>query len=290
MASSKPRGRPPADGNFIMWTEPLVESLLKLRFEKYAEPMAAARGTKSLRVAWAELAKELTLQNNGDVVSVEQCRNKLKALRNKWLAYHSGMVSEPVCLALMDACWGSEKDDGVPAKSQSHSRPSPEHRKQAKKPRVGPSSPSGAEGGSLVPIASAPAPASLVDAASDVALVSTSAPPFVEAKGPTSTAALRSRPQTGAPTSKAAPVLDGGKQAIPQDITSASTQTARLNKPPLECTGMAKVEKLINDGFAKVLEGQAKQLKLVEEQNQLLAQIFETLQRSKHQDNTSDLE
>ncbi|KUF94588.1 hypothetical protein AM587_10005725 [Phytophthora nicotianae] len=171
MASSKPRGRPPADGNFIMWTEPLVESLLKLRFEKYAEPMAAARGTKSLRVAWAELAKELTLQNNGDVVSVEQCRNK-----------------------------------------------------------------------------------------------------------------------TGAPTSKAAPVLDGGKQAIPQDITSASTQTARLNKPPLECTGMAKVEKLINDGFAKVLEGQAKQLKLVEEQNQLLAQIFETLQRSKHQDNTSDLE
>ncbi|KAG6943735.1 hypothetical protein JG688_00017457, partial [Phytophthora aleatoria] len=136
MASSKPRGRPPADGNFIVWTEPLVESLLRLRFEKYAEPMASAQGTKSLRVAWAELAAELTRQNNGGVMSVEQCRNKLKALRNKWLAYHSGMTSEPVCLALMDEFWGSVKDEAVPSKSQRQSRPSLEHRKQVKKPRL----------------------------------------------------------------------------------------------------------------------------------------------------------
>lgn len=76
-ASLKPRGRPPADGNFIAWTEPLTASLLRLRFEKYAEAMAAATGTKALRVAWAELAAELTQQNGGEVIKVEQCRNKV---------------------------------------------------------------------------------------------------------------------------------------------------------------------------------------------------------------------
>ncbi|KAG2520361.1 hypothetical protein BBO99_00007360 [Phytophthora kernoviae] len=99
------RGRPPANGTCIMWTEAMVETLLQLRFKTYMSELSVARGSKSLKQAWASLAEELSCQNNV-VVSVEQCRNKIKALKSKWLAYHAGgMSAEPVCLALMDTFW-----------------------------------------------------------------------------------------------------------------------------------------------------------------------------------------
>jgi hypothetical protein len=92
MMSLKPRGRPPADGNCIVWTQPLVESLLRLRFEKYAQQMTAARGTKALREAWADVARGITVLNNGNVVSVEQCRNKVRQ-RQHALYCDAGLTS-----------------------------------------------------------------------------------------------------------------------------------------------------------------------------------------------------
>lgn len=270
MANTKPRGRPPADGNFIVWTETLVESLLRLRFEKYAEPMTAARGTKSLRVAWADLAKDLTQHNNGEVVSVEQCRNKLKALRNKWLAYHSGMASEPVCLALMDTCWGSEKDEAAPIKSQRPSRPSLERHNQVKKPRVGASSASDAEGSSPISIAPAIAPPPPVGVSSETPILSSTAA-SVETEKPPSTAASSSRPTKSKPTQ----ILGGGNQ---KDLASAAT-IASVQDRSIDSTGLPKLEKLIDNRFAKVLDNQNKQLKLAEEQNRLLTQILAALQR-----------
>ncbi|KAG2519244.1 hypothetical protein JM16_007229 [Phytophthora kernoviae] len=107
------RGRPPANGTCIMWTEAMVETLLQLRFKTYMSELSVARGSKSLKQAWASLAEELSCQNNV-VVSVEQCRNKIKALKSKWLAYHAGgMSAEPVCLALMDTFWEGDRNQAM---------------------------------------------------------------------------------------------------------------------------------------------------------------------------------
>ncbi|KAG3066321.1 hypothetical protein PI124_g22056 [Phytophthora idaei] len=216
-------------------------------------------------------------------MSVEQCRNKLKALRNKWLAYHSGMTSEPVCLALMDEFWGSVKDEAVPSKSQRQSRPSLEHRKQVKKPRVGPSSTSHAEGRmdskSLMSIAPAPAPVSLAVAAPVVAPVSTSIANPVQTKGPASKTASSFPVEAGTCTGVAV-----SKRAQLQDV--ALQTTGRPKDPSVESAGLSKLGNLIDDRFAKVLECQGKQLKLAEEQNQLLTRILATLQRNQHHDHT----
>ncbi|KAG2766398.1 hypothetical protein PC129_g21813 [Phytophthora cactorum] len=214
-------------------------------------------------------------------MSVEQCRNKLKALRNKWLAYHSGMTSEPVCFALMDEFWGSDKNEAVPSKSQRQSRPSLEHRKQVKKPRVGPSSTSHAEGRmdskSLMSIA--PAPVSLAVAAPVVAPVSTSIANPVQTKGPASKTASSSPVEAGTCTGVAV-----STRAQLEDV--ALQTTGRPKDPSVESAGLSKLGNLIDDRFGKVLEGQGKQLKLAEEQNQLLTRILATLQRNQHHDHT----
>ncbi|KAE9331518.1 hypothetical protein PF008_g15383 [Phytophthora fragariae] len=290
MTSAKPRGRPPGDGNFIVWTEALTASLLRLRFGKYAEPMAAARGTKALRLAWAEMATEITQQNGGNVVTVEQCRNKLKAMKNKWLAYHAGLASEPVCLALMNSCWESEKDTMAGDKSPRQSRPGPEQRKPAKRARLAltSSASSGEAKTDVKPLTLiAPAPAPTLAAATlattsapiSIALAATSA---LSSPSPTATVAT----QSGTPASFAAPaqLQDLSMQAISQgftDIASAIVEAARTND--LAYSGaLSTLEKLIDDRFAKVLETQEKQLRLTETQNQLLAQLLSTLRRNQH--------
>ncbi|KAG7375687.1 hypothetical protein PHYPSEUDO_015616 [Phytophthora pseudosyringae] len=292
MASSKPRGRPPADGNFIAWTEPLVESLLRLRFGKYAAPMEAARGTKSLRQAWAEMAEELTQRNSGDVVSVEQCRNKLKALRNKWLAHRAGLASEPVCLALMDVFWGSDEAEARAGKSPRQSSPSPEHGRHVKKPRVATpaltsvgstaSDPEGkTDAKALTPIAPAPAPVSR--AVADP--VSTSSPVPTEATETASTLAAAAEAGAGIPIANATQLLDVATPPGFADIASTAAEAARPEDNPCEDSGdLSNLEKRIDDRFAEVLERQEQQLKLGEEQNRLLAQILATLQRREHHD------
>ncbi|KAG6614540.1 uncharacterized protein IUM83_04008 [Phytophthora cinnamomi] len=286
----KPRGRPPADGNFIAWTEALTATLLRLRFEKYAEPMAAARGTKALRLAWAEMATELTQQHDGDVVTVEQCRNKLKAMRNKWLAYHAGLASEPVCLDLMDSFWESEKEEMATSKSPRQPRPSSEQQKQAKRPRLAlASSASAGEVKTdmkpltlIAPAPSlAPAPTSLLSVPTQSSIGSavsaTTAPTSASSSllsAPTATT------QAGAAASSA---LGVGTQGL-SDNATATVDAARLKEssPLVDSDVLSTLEKLIDDRFAKVLEAQEKQMRLTEAQNQLLTQVLATLKRKQY--------
>ncbi|KAF1773611.1 Six-bladed beta-propeller, TolB-like [Phytophthora cactorum] len=183
----------------------------------------------------------------------------------------------------MDEFWGSVKDEAVPSKSQRQSRPSLEHRKQAKKPRVGPSSTSHAEermdSKSLMSIAPAPAPVSLAVAAPVVAPVSTSIANPVQTKGPASKTASSSPVEAGTCTGVAV-----STRAQLEDV--ALQTIARPKDPSVESAGLSKLGNLIDDRFAKVLECQGKQLKLAEEQNQLLARILATLQRNQHHDHT----
>ncbi|POM73716.1 Hypothetical protein PHPALM_9415 [Phytophthora palmivora] len=239
--------------------------------------MTAARGTKALRQAWAELAEEVTQLNNGDIVSVEQCRNKLKALRNKWMAHHAGMASEPVGIALMDALWGDGKEVMT---SPRQSRPSPEHPKHVKKPRVASTSTSDVRTKALTPIAPAPAPV-LTAVSAPTPLTSASA--SVSAATPTS---------TSEPTTSAASQADSGVSKVhpaqPLDvvmqefthIASTTSEAAQpTTNPSLDNEGLSKIEKLLDDRFAKVLEGQEKQLQLMEVQNKLLGQLLAVFQR-----------
>ncbi|KAF1794992.1 hypothetical protein GQ600_480 [Phytophthora cactorum] len=158
----------------------------------------------------------------------------------------------------MDEFWGSDKNEAVPSKSQRQSRPSLEHRKQVKKPR------------SLMSIA--PAPVSLAVAAPVVAPVSTSIANPVQTKGPASK------------TASSSPVEAVSTRAQLEDV--ALQTTGRPKDPSVESAGLSKLGNLIDDRFGKVLEGQGKQLKLAEEQNQLLTRILATLQRNQHHDHT----
>ncbi|KAL3665538.1 hypothetical protein V7S43_009573 [Phytophthora oleae] len=280
MVIMKPRGRPPADGNCIVWTEPLVENLLRLRFETYSDPTATAKGSKLTRHSWPKVAAQLTEQNNGDEVSVQQCRNKLKVLKKKWLAYHAGLASEPMCIALMDTYWGGDNHEAMADESPRQSRPSPEYQQQVKKPRLTLTSPSQT---SLPPIAPAPTPVSLALAPS-VLPASTAAPTqAAEVASPTSSTDSTVNAGTGSSTATPAQLLDVGTSQGFMDIVSAAVETSG---PKDNHSGgnadASKLEKLIDARFAMVLERQEKQLKLAEEQNQLLARILGALQRNEH--------
>ncbi|RLN90267.1 hypothetical protein BBJ28_00009299 [Nothophytophthora sp. Chile5] len=257
--AAKPRGRPPADGNWIVWTDAMVNELLRLRFEQFAVDLAAARGTKSLKQAWATLAAELSRQNGSETVSVEQCRNKasrhrkglfplvesnpclLKALKSKWLAYHAGgLAAAPACLELMDVYWADEREQAV-LKMERHPRPASDTRHVAKRPRPAVSTP---------------------------ALIAPAPTPLTTATSPASTTATVSPAQ----------LLDVGMQAISQgftDIASAAAEAAR----PKTADGhgdLVRLEKLVDTRFAALLERQDAQLRQMEVQNQLLARMVAT--------------
>lgn len=102
--------------------------------------------------------------------------------------------------------------------------------------------------------------------------------------------------QAGTAASLATPaqLFDVGMQAISQgfaDVASAAVEAARPKTSSQSVSGSdsTKLEKLIDDRFAKVLEAQEKQLRLTEVQNQLLAQLLATMQRNQHdQPNSSE--
>ncbi|KAK1944168.1 hypothetical protein P3T76_004080 [Phytophthora citrophthora] len=278
MTTLKPRGRPPSDGNCIVWTEPLVENLLRLRFETYSDP--SARGSKLTRHSWPKVAAQLTELNNGDEVSVQQCRNKLKVIKKKWLAYHAGLSPEPMCVALMDAYWSGETHEAMMNESPRQSRPSPEYQTPAKKPRLSLTSPPSA---SLTTIAPAPAQVSLTPEPS-ASSASTAAPTqTTEVASPTSSTASPAVAGTGNVTDTSTHVMETS-----QGFTATATASAVAQ--PVESedahsggnTDLSKLEKLIDDRFAKVLDRQDKQLRLAEEQNQLMALILAALQRREH--------
>lgn len=237
MTEKRPRGRPPATGQCVAWTEPMVNSLLRLRFETFAEELSAPRGTKLLQQVWSTLAQELSRQHEV-VVSVDQCRNKLKALRNKWLAYHAGALkSEPMCLALMNIYWEDEKDQGT-QNERSHARPEASSQKPTKRPRTTSTS---------LPTLIAPAP---MAGCSGVA-----------SSGVDSVQSLDTTKMEDGLVDIASAVSN----ARP-DLTGAATST-----------NFSSIEKLINARFNDVLERQDKQLQLIQEQNQLLALLVAKL-------------
>ncbi|RLN86216.1 hypothetical protein BBJ28_00010846 [Nothophytophthora sp. Chile5] len=254
--AAKPRGRPPADGNWIVWTDAMVNELLRLRFEQFSVDLAAARGTKSLKQAWATLAAELSRQNGSEAVSVEQCRNKassrkglfplLKALKSKWLAYHAGgLATAPACLELMDVYWADEREQAV-LKMERHPRPASDTRHVAKRPR---------------PAASTPA------------LIAPAPTPLTTATSPASTTATVSPAQ----------LLDVGMQAISQGFTDIASAAAEAARPkPVDGHGdLVRLEKLVDTRFAALLERQDAQLRQMEVQNQLLARMVAALERSR---------
>lgn len=216
----------------------MVDSLLRLRFETFAEDLSAPRGTKLLQQVWATLAQELSRQHEV-VVSVDQCRNKLKALRNKWLAYHAGALkSEPMCLGLMDIYWEDEKDQESQNK-RSHARPESGSQKPTKRTR-----PTATSLPTL--IAPAPMPGSTGTASSGVDSVQSLDTTKMEVGlVDIASAVVNARP----------------------DLTCAATST-----------NFSSIEKLINARFNDVLERQDKQLQLIQEQNQLLARLVAKLQ------------
>ncbi|OWY97750.1 hypothetical protein PHMEG_00031645 [Phytophthora megakarya] len=242
--------------------------------------MLASRGTKALRQAWAELAEDMTQLNNGEVVSVEQCRNKLKALRTKWLAYHSGMAPEPIGLALMDAHWSVDKDEAM--KSPREARPSPEQPKPSKKPRVTPTSTADfkVKTGTkvLMPIAPAPASTAVPVPAPSTSLSSPVLAAVTTAE-PTTTAALQ-------PAAKVnlVPRLNMETQKSANIASTASKVVRPKTIPSLHNENLSKLEKLLDDRFAEVLERQEKQLKLAEVQTELLGQLLAIFQRDERQD------
>ncbi|KAG1689221.1 hypothetical protein DVH05_002714 [Phytophthora capsici] len=278
MANLKPRGRPPADGNCIVWTEPLVENLLRLRFETYSDP--SARGSKLTRHSWPKVAAQLTEQNNGDEVSVQQCRNKLKVLKKKWLAYHAGLSSEPMCVALMDAYWSGETHEAMMNESPRQARLSPEQQTPAKKPRLTLTSPSST---SLSTIAPAPTPVSLAIGPSAMSDSTVAPTQMTEATSPTSSTTSAADAGIQNSTAASAQLLDVETSQSFTDVASTAVEAVGPKHTHSGPNGdLSKLEKLIDDRFAKVLERQDTQLKLAEEQKLLLTQILEALQRNEH--------
>ncbi|KAG7383021.1 hypothetical protein PHYBOEH_010150 [Phytophthora boehmeriae] len=248
------RGRPPANGNCIVWTESMVEILLHLRFETFVAELSVSRGSKSLKQAWASLAEELSSRSNV-AVSVEQCRNKLKALKSKWLAYHAGGISsEPVCLALMDTFWEAGRHQAMQVKTD-RSDPNSSSERPAKRPRATSTSESESSAAST-PTVIAPAPP-------------TPASPSIAVPSLVSAAQL----------------LDVGVQVHSQafaDIASVAVDAARAKSTGgADNEELSRLEKIINDRFVEILERQDKQLQLIEKQNQLLAKVVEELKRGK---------
>jgi hypothetical protein len=162
----------------------------------------------------------------------------------------------------MDACWGEDKKE----EANQHARPSPEHRKHAKKPRLTASStPVSAKVDPRPLTAIAPAPATSAALPGDMAATPTSA----------------SSGEVGVSMVNPAQLLDVSVQSVAHglpDVDSASTDAA-ISSSTEESRAMSRLEKLVADKLAKVLENQEKQLRLAEAQNQLLARVLAALRQ-----------
>ncbi|KAE8986489.1 hypothetical protein PF011_g19966 [Phytophthora fragariae] len=63
---------------------------MNLRYDTLADRFAKSKINASLREAWLLLASEIS-ERQQQVISTEQCKNKLKWLKRKWAEYNADL-------------------------------------------------------------------------------------------------------------------------------------------------------------------------------------------------------
>ncbi|OWZ05178.1 hypothetical protein PHMEG_00022778 [Phytophthora megakarya] len=91
----------------------MVRDLLTLRYETHADRFNYAQNNAALKAVWLLLSSAAS-SNHEMPISAEQCKNKLKWLRQEWAEYNADVratgnaeteIADPPGLALMQKFW-----------------------------------------------------------------------------------------------------------------------------------------------------------------------------------------
>ncbi|KAE9067438.1 hypothetical protein PF005_g28013, partial [Phytophthora fragariae] len=115
----KKKGIPPkAKGTeAIEWSDVMTEFLMRLRYGTYQKKFGNARNNAMIRAGVAVIGGRAG-QEARHTDFARECKNKIKALKKKWVEYCSDRnatgndvdnpVAKPLCLAMMEEYWTSE--------------------------------------------------------------------------------------------------------------------------------------------------------------------------------------